>query len=314
MEAALTRSRSRLGAAAILALLAPSILRAGELPAKQTHLLGTLRARVQAVDARLDGVLGVYVRDLSTGATVEIRPDEVFPTASSIKLAVLYELYRQAEEGRVDLVEVTTPPAPRVRGGGILQELGDRVSLTWRDLAVLMIGWSDNEATNVLARRVGLEAVNRRLDTLSLPGTRLRRLMMDLPAARRGDENVSTPRELARLAEIVARGEGLSPAGATDILAVASVKDEGSHFRRGLPAGVKAVSKPGALEGVRCEAAWVDIPGRPYVAAIMTTYLRREAEGEAAISELSAAIYDTFDRLARSSPYGRIVSDRVSAK
>ena len=46
----------------------------------------------------------------------------------------------------------------------------------------------------------------------------------------------------------------------------------------------------------------------------MTAYLRREAEGEAAIAELSAAIYDTFDRLARSSEYGRIVSDRVTAK
>ena len=108
--------------------------------------------------------------------------------------------------------------------------------------------------------------------------------MMDLEAARRGDENVSTPREMARLAEIVARGESLSPARATDILAVASVPDGRSQFRRGLPAGVKAVSKPGALEGVRCEAAWVDVPGRPYAAAIMTTYLRREADGEAAIA------------------------------
>jgi beta-lactamase class A len=141
---------------------------------------------------------------------VELRPDEVFPTASSIKLAVLYELYRQAEEGRLDVSEVTRPPVPRVAGGGVLQELGDRVSLTWRDLAVLMIGWSDNEATNVLVRRVGLDAVNRRLDALGLPRTRLRRQMMDLEAARRGDENVSTPREMARLAEIVAKGEGLA--------------------------------------------------------------------------------------------------------
>ena len=65
---------------------------------------------------------------------------------------------------------------------------------------------------------------------------------------------------------------------------------------------------------MRCEAAWVDVPGRPYSAAIMTAYLRREADGEAAIAELSAAIYDTFDRLARSSEYGRIISDRVTAK
>ena len=313
MEAAVTRPRP-LALALTLALLATTHAPGADLPPKPADLLAKLRARVLAVDARLDGVLGVYVRDLTTGATIELRPDEVFPTASSIKLAVLYELYRQAEEGRIDLAEVTRPPVPRVGGGGILQELGDRVSLTWRDLAVLMIGWSDNEATNVLVRRVGLDAVNRRLDGLGLPGTRLRRQMMDLEAARRGDENVSTPREIARLAEIVAKGDSLSPARAADILAVATVADEGSPFRRGLPAGTKAVTKPGALEGVRCEAAWVDVPGRPYSAAIMTAYLRREADGEAAIAELSAAVYDTFDRLARSSDYGRIISDRVTAK
>jgi beta-lactamase class A len=227
---------------------------------------------------------------------------------------VLYELYRQAAEGRVDLSEVTRPPVPRVRGGGVLQELGDRVSLTWRDLAVLMMGWSDNEATNVLVRRVGLDAVDRRLDAVGLPRTRLRRQMMDLAAARRGDENVSTPRELARLAEIVANGEGLAPERAKDLLAVAAVPDEGSYFRRGLPGGVRAVSKPGSLEGVRCEAAWVDVPGRPYSAAIMTAYLRREADAEAAIAEISAAIYETFDRLARASEYGRLVGEGGTSK
>jgi len=303
MEAALTR---RLFAAA---LAVASSAAAADLPPKPAALFAKLRARVEAVDARLDGVLGVYARDLATGATVEVRPDEVFPTASSIKLAVLYELYRQAEEGRIDLGEVTPPPVPRVRGGGVLQELGDRVSLTWRDLAVLMVGWSDNEATNVLVRRIGLDAVDRRLGSLGLARTRLRRQMMDLEAARRGDENVSTPREMARLAEIVAGGEGLAPERARDLLAVATVPDEGSHFRRGLPEGIRAVSKPGALEAVRCEAAWVDVPGRPYVAAIMTTYLRNEADGEATITEISAAIYSTFDRLAHGSEYGRMTGN-----
>ena len=68
---------------------------------------------------------------------------------------MLYELYRQAEEGRIDLAETTRPSLPRVGGGGVLQVLGDRVSLTWRDLAVLMMGWSDNEATNLLIDRLG---------------------------------------------------------------------------------------------------------------------------------------------------------------
>jgi beta-lactamase class A len=311
MEAALTRSRAATLALLLGVLAAPGL--ASERPPKEAALLARLESRLRAVDARLDGVLGVFVRDVATGAAIELRPDETFPTASSIKLAVLYELYRQAGEGRLDLAGETRPPAPRVRGGGILQELGDRVSLTWRDLAVLMIGWSDNEATNVLVRRVGMDAVNRRLEGLGLPRTRLRRLMMDLEAARRGDENVSTPREMARLAGIVATGEGLAPGLARDILAVASVPDEASPFRRGLPEGVRAVSKPGALEGVRCEAAWVDVPGRPYEAAIMTSFLVREKEGEDAIAEISAALYDTFDRLARSSEHGRVISDRIAA-
>jgi beta-lactamase class A len=321
MEAALTiapgpapRPALALAAAFFAAAILPGTATAAEPSPKERIVLGKLRDRIAAVDARLDGVLGVYVEDLRTGEKIEVRADEPFPTASSIKLAVLYELYRQAQEGRVSLGELTRPPANRVGGGGILQELGDGVSLSWRDLAVLMIGWSDNEATNVLVRRVGMDAVNARLDALGLPHTRLRRLMMDLEAARRGDENASTPREIARLAAIVGRGEGLPSDAARDMLAVATVADGLSPFRRGLPAGQHAVSKPGALEGVRCEAAWVDLPGRPYAAAVMTTYLKREADAEAAIAEVSAAIYDTFDRLARSSSLGRVISERDSAK
>jgi beta-lactamase class A len=309
MEAALTRRLSlAAGLFAVPVLLVPAAsASAAELSSKQAALLGELRARVQAVGPHLDGVLGVYVHDLSSGATVEVRPDEVFPTASSIKLAVLYELYRQAEEGRVDLSEVTQPPVPRVAGSGILQNLSDRVSLTWRDLAILMHVLSDNEAANLVIRRVGIDAVNRRLDALSLPRTRLRREMMDIEAACRGDENVSTPREMARLAEIVARGEGLAPERARDLLAVATVPDESSRFRRGLPEGVRAVNKRGELEGVRCEAAWVDVPGRPYSVAVMTTYVASEADAEAAITEISAAVYSTFDRLARGSAEGRLI-------
>lgn len=299
--------------AAALAGLAPGAA-AAPLPPKPAELLSKLHAKLSEVDARLDGVLGVYVEDLASGTTLELRADEAFPTASSIKPAVLYELFRQADEGRLDLQELTRPPLPRVSGGGVLQELGDSVSLSWRDLAVLMMGWSDNEAANLLIRRVGREQVNRRLDALALEHTRLRREMMDLAAARRGEENASTPRELARLAGIVARGEGLSPERAKQLLAVATLRASGSPFRRGLPEGVRAISKPGELEGVRCEMAWVDVPGRPYTAAIMTAYLKKEADGDAAIQELSAAIYSTFDRLARSSDYGRIISERDTGK
>jgi beta-lactamase class A len=302
MEKGLTRALA-------LALLLSAPAAAADLSPKEAVLWERLKARIEAVERGLDGVLGVSVRDLKTGATFEIRGHEVFPTASSIKVAVLYELFLEAEEGKIDLAEVTRPPLPRVRGGGVLMELGDRVSLTWRDLAVLMMGWSDNEATNLLIARLGMDAVNRRLDGLGLPVTRLRRRMMDLPAARRGDENVSTPGELRVLMETLYKGAGLAPARAKDALKVAAIP-KASEFRSPLPEDLVIADKPGELEGVRCVTAVVDLPGRPYSAAVMTTYLRRDKDGEAAIREVSAALYETFSRLARASEYGRIISEK----
>lgn len=298
----------RLPAAALLALglLAGPATAADE---KEDVLWDRLRARLQDVEQRLDGVIGLSVKDLRTGTTLEVRPDAVFPIASSIKLAVLYELYRQADAGRLDLAERTSPPLPRVKGDGVLQWMGNGVSLTWRDLAVLMMGVSDNAAANLLIDRVGLASVNARLDELGLPRTRLRRRMMDLEAARRGEENVGTPGELRRLVEAMHEGRGLSPPAAADLRRLAALPKD-SAFRRPLPEGVTVMDKPGGLEAVRCVTALVDLPGRPYSASIETTFLRRDEDGEAAIREVSAILFETFDRLSRSSDLGRIISER----
>src|SRR4029453_4680726 len=106
------------------ALVGASPAAAAPLPAKPAQLFAKLHPRGQAGDARLDGGLGggpgVYGEALSSGTTIELRADEPFPTASSIKPAVLYELYHQADEKRLDPLELTPPPSPRgCRGGGL---------------------------------------------------------------------------------------------------------------------------------------------------------------------------------------------------
>ena len=121
--------------------------------------------------------------------------------------------------------------------------------------------------------------------------------MMDLDAARRGDENVSTPREMARLAEIVAR-EGLPPARASDMLGVASIPDEARPSPR--PARRReGDQQAGGPRGRALRGGPGRRPRPALLPAIMTAYLRREADGEAAIAEISSAVYGTFDRLAR---------------
>ena len=172
-------------ATALLLSLSPHVF--AQAPPVEDALFEKLKGSLAAVDSRLDGVLGVAVKDLTTGRVVEIRGDVVFPQASSIKLALIFELYQQVGARKIDLGTLRTLPPVRAGGSGILPFLSDQARLTGRDLAILMMSLSDNAATNMLIDEVTISAVNARMDLLGLAHTRLRRHMIDLPAARRGE-------------------------------------------------------------------------------------------------------------------------------
>lgn len=280
-------------------------------------LQSALRRQFEAEFARaaegVDGVVGYAVKDLKSGETFLRLPDTVFPQASSIKIAVLLELLRQAQAGTLELESRHTVRAAETTAAAgdtepILQMLGDgTVTLSLRDLAVLMIVLSDNSATNILIDRVGMENVNRTLETLGLEKTRLRRRMLDLEAARRGNENTSTPREMMALLEGVRAGRVLDAAHAKEFWRILGLPKDGpqSLFRSAIPPEVPLANKTGALEGVRCESGVVELEGRPFILSVMTTYLAEDEEGEVVIQEIARIAYSYFSRLAASSEHGR---------
>jgi beta-lactamase class A len=270
------------------------------------ELRRVLDRQLESIVERLDGVIGYAALDLTTGEEIGRLERQEFPTASTIKLAVLYELFKQADEGRVRL-DVAAPldRSHVVGGSGILRALGTP-AMSLRDYAVLMISISDNTATNVLIERLAIASISARMQSLELNGIRLRRRMMDGAAAARGDENVATPRDLVRLLRALHAGQGLTPeskAGALKILEVGA----GGYLRRDIPAGVPVLNKPGELEGVRVDAAIVRAQHRPYALAVMTTYLKDETDGERAITAVSRAFYGYFSRLGFGSEHGRQV-------
>jgi|SRR5947209_8053678 len=278
---------------------------------KQKLLWQKLQEDIHYVDKHLDGVLGVAVKDLTSGEEFFINPDEVMPQASSIKIAVLAELYRQAEHNQLKLTdEYMMRKEDLVSGSNIMQGLTPGVTrLTLRDLATMMVAVSDNSATNVLIRRVGMGNVNNMLASLGLQATQLRREMMDLKAASEGLENVSTPREMMTLLEAIYRGKLLKTALKDDFFKVLSTPKESSMLQ-GLPDDAVAANKPGELEAVRNDSGIVFVKNRPYVLCVMTTYLKDEHDGSAAIRKIAQLTYSYFDRLARASEYGRVVSPK----
>jgi beta-lactamase class A len=276
---------------------------------KQEVLWQKLESSINDVDRNLDGVLGVAVLDLTSGNKFVLHGDEIFPQASSIKTAVLAELYRQAQVGKLKLTDLyTVQTSDLVPDSAIMGGLTPGITrITLHDLATMMIAVSDNSATNVLIDRVGMENVNALMDSLGLVHTRLRRQMMDLKAASEGRENISTPGEMMIFLEDLYRGKVLNKAMTDDFFTMLSTQKHG-FISRDLPEGLKIANKPGELEGVRNDSAVVFVENRPYVICVMTTYLRHERDGEDAIAKISANAYRMFDRMAGASEYGRVVS------
>ena len=134
-------------------------------------LEATVRARFDSLPARST----VYARHLATGREIAIRADEPMNTVSVIKVPVMVLAYRDAEAGRLNLDERhTIRPEELRRGTGLLQTFAIGLQPTLRDLVTQMIITSDNTATDILIARVGLDRVNRLLDSLGYRETRLR--------------------------------------------------------------------------------------------------------------------------------------------
>jgi beta-lactamase class A len=297
---------------AVILLITASFAQA---PAKQQVLWQKLETSITEVDRNLDGVLGVAIEDLTSGQKYLLHADEVFPQASSIKIAVLAELYHQAQQGKLKLTDFyVVQSSDLVPDSDIMGGLTPGVTrITLRDLATMMVAVSDNSATNVLIDRVGMENVNVLMDSLGLRHTRLRRKMMDLKAAGGGRENIATPAEMMTLLEDLYRGKVLNKESTDDFFRMLSTHKD-SFIPRDLPEGVKIADKPGELEGVRNDSGIVFVDNRPYIICVMTTYLRRERDGEDAIRKISLETYRMFDRLARASEYGRVISPGNSSR
>lgn len=283
-----------------------------KLTPKQELLWQKMAERVTQIAQHTDGVMGVVVRDLASGKELAINADEVYPTASSIKIAVLAELYRQSQQGGAGRAKLSDQyvvnatdlvPDSYIMGGltpGVTR-------LTNRDLATMMVAVSDNSATNVLIDKVGMDNVNAMLDSLGLTHTRLRRKMMDIKAAQEGRENVATPRELASLLEQLFAGKALNKENTADFFKMLSTPKD-SSIPKLLPDTLQIANKPGELAGVRNDVGIVFVKDRPFIVSVMGTYLRDERAGAKAISEIALAAYEYFDIVGAASDLGRVIS------
>jgi beta-lactamase class A len=264
-----------------------------------------LFGKVKALDDTLGGALGVATIDLTSGRIFVYNGEAVFPTASTIKIPIMMEMFRAMKTGRIQPdTRLTLAPSDSVGGSGDLQNAlkNGPVTLTVRQLITAMIEHSDNAAANKCISMVTMASVNRLLSNWGFRETRLRRVMMDARAAQNGNENTSSPLEMARLLEMLYRGTAIDPSASQQMLDI--MKRVKADVRSAIPEAIDVASKPGDLEGVRCEAAVVYLPGRPFVLSVFSTFLDQDVNP---VPEVTRIAFRYFQKLANSNEYGHRV-------
>lgn len=262
--------------------------------------------QVQAQCDAFAGVMGLCVKELTTENRLAIRSDEIFPTASTIKIHVLTQLLSRAERGELDLHEkITITPEQLTPGSGILTYLDGTLDLSVLDLANLMIIVSDNTATNLCIELAGMDATNALLRELGLTQTMLRRKMQDAAAMARNDENIATPAECVAMLEHLYHGRP-TPQVAEQALAILKKPNNGP-IKRALP-GLTIASKPGGMPRVRCDAGLVFLPRRPYLITVMTKFgVGHPLDQERAVVDVVRTVHETMAILDDTSLYGQTI-------
>jgi beta-lactamase class A len=267
-----------------------------------------LRARIEARIAQAPArAVGFYFRDLTTGDSLLVGAGIRFHAASTMKVPVMIQLYRDRDAGRLS-IDDSIPVTNVFRSimdsstyemdkaddsdSSLYLRVGGRASI--RELVELMETVSSNLATNLLIARVGAPRANATAHDLGADSILVLRGVEDGRAYRAGRNNTTTARDLGVLLAAIARDRAASPASCREMLAVLGRQ----HFKEGIPAGLppgtRVYHKTGWVQTVVYhDAAIVErAGGRRYVLVVATGGIQKDEDAYRLVSDLSRMVWE----------------------
>ncbi len=266
---------------------------------------------LQAAITRLIAASGasraaVVAGPVGAARRVLVDPDAVFHAASTMKVAVLVELYRRAWAG-TDSLDDLLPVRNRFRSlldgspytldpaddseSDLYERVGEAVSV--RELALRMVTVSSNLATNLLVDRLGGgPAVQATLERLGIEGVHVLRGVEDHAASGAGLNNTTTARGLARLLERIADGTAAPPDACAAMLEVLAAQAFNEGIPAGLPAGTRVAHKTGSIPLLYHDAGVVYPAGAPpYALVVLTEGLDERVAGPSLVARIAREVH-----------------------
>ena len=261
-----------------------------------------LRAELEGIAVAHRGVLGYAVHFRKKDEWALRMADEPFPTASTIKLAILCAAMERMDQKALKYSDTREYTEIDKRGGaGFIQNYKLGTKLELKELLHLMITVSDNTATAMMIRWLGAMEVNGWLERHGFVQTRL---LSQLPPeqtalkalAEKWGLGVTTPREMVRLLELIADNKAASPTACDEMRRILTHQYFNDLIAKQCPPWVSVASKSGAVNKSRSDVALIAAPSGELTLAVFTKENTDESwgetnEAELAIKKISAAVW-----------------------
>jgi beta-lactamase class A len=267
----------------------------------------SLRAHIDARIAAVPGAtVGVAFRDLERVDTLYVGADERFHAASTMKVPVMIELFRQVDRHQLSLaqrLELRNEFKSIVDGSPYAlnaSDDSDSLVYSWvgssvsvHDLLEHMITRSSNLATNTLIGLVGAAQANATAHALGARDIQVLRGVEDGKAFAAGMNNMTTARDLATLMTSIETGAAASRASVDSMRAILLRQQFNDEIPAGLPPGTRVAHKTGQITGHLHDAAIVYPQGRgPYVLVVLTRGIDDEKVARSLIADISRLVYE----------------------
>lgn len=273
----------------------------------QTKNINQLKSEIEQIISQTEGEFAVaFSTNENPEVSVIINGDESFHAASTMKTPVMFEVFKQASEGKFNLddsILVKNEFTSILDGSKFQLELsrdsGEKLyeSLnkhrTIKELVFDMITVSSNLATNILIDLVQPGNVMKTLHANNIYGVKVLRGVEDMKAFNAGMNNTVTAKDLMNLFKLLDTTEQLPEEYRTGMLNILLSQEFNSIIPGKLPKGIKVAHKTGSIDGVRNDSGIIFLPdGRKYYLVILSKNLKDENAGVEAGAEISKKIYE----------------------
>jgi beta-lactamase class A len=269
--------------------------------------LEAARAEIERRIAASGADVAVVLRTLDGRKRLEIRPHESFHAASTMKLAVMVELFHQVREGKLrfdDPLPVRNDFRSIVDGSPFQLDPNDDSdpepykkigsTMTVRELCEGMITRSSNLATNLLMEKLGIENIRRTAAANGARGLEIIRLLEDGKAYEKGISNTTTAHGLAALLERIARGKAVDRALSAEMVAILKRQTFNEAIPAGLPPGTPVAHKTGEITKIHHDAAIVYAP-RPFILVLLVRGIVEREKSSALMADLTRIAYQAVE-------------------